>query len=1723
MSSHFQIEHRLAICSLNDINIIANDPLLSKTRQFSIRYRDIENIKRNFLKSHVKIEDKKPKDFNSDAHKEIYDDFMKTYYNIKVIYSELYGSEEYSSPKSHDPSPKSEVCSHNEFSLPKLKLPNFDGQVTKFQSFLSVFNSLVHLNHRLNSIQKMHHLISCLTGDAEGLIKHLPITEENYQIAYDLLLSRYDNKRLIADTHLDNIMNLPIIVTKSNSNLRQFVDILKENIRALEALGMPVCEWSFIILHIILKKMDIELRNSFELQHGNCDIPEFSQLLNFLESRCKALEASKLQYKFNNSNTVKVPKQVFATNLETIQCKCCLEPLHPLYTCDKFLGMSVINRRDFVTLNRFCYNCLRPHLSRFCKSKSTCRECGGFHHTLLHNENLRNSYNTKSAAIIKPCESDNEELPKSQESNEISVLSSTFYDKHTSDKRKVVLLATAVVKIQNQQGRWIEIRALIDPGSEATFITESCVQRLNLSISQDDTLIAGLGGRACNRSQGRVNCVLKSRYEHSPILTTNALILQQLTKNLPSLSVSHDVVKHFAEYQLADPTFHIKGKIDILIGSDIYDSILLDEPVIKSSSPFPGAIKTIFGWVLIGKTVSGSEESSPISNFHVSCECDHEISDSLLKFWESEEPPINNKLISLEDTHCENHFKDTHYRDSTGRFVVRLPFQLDPNALGNSHDSALRRFYAMERKLSRDAELKSMYSEFLREYQELGHMSIVKNPSLFDKVYFIPHHGVIKTSSSTTKLRVVFDASMASDNGRSLNNILYAGPKLQHNISDIILRFRIHEIVFICDIKQMYRQVVIHPDDRKFQHIFWRDHKDKPVQEYALNTVTYGVTSAPFLAMRALHQLALDGAEDFPYASQVLLRDIFVDDIVTGHSDLNLAQELKSQLISLLKLGGFELRKWCSNKGELLEDLPQDHFEVSLNGDSNADFTVKVLGIKWSSSSDTFLYNADMQGKLLTKRALLSNISKIFDPCGWLSPVTFTAKAMMQRLWILHIGWDEVPPEDFINEWREFAEQFSLLQNVSIPRHIYPKGSIDCQLHAFSDASERGYSAVVYLRVVSANKQVQLHLLIAKSKVAPIKKRLTIPRLELNGALLAAKLVRYVKDVITIPFTSTTIWCDSTIVLAWLQKSPHTLRLYEGNRVSQIHELVEPHVWRYVPSSKNPADASCRGLLPQQLVTHHLWWGPQWLKDSCNTWPVQRVIEAIGHSDNEKDISCLTTQTAIVESENLLYRYNSLNKLLRVTALCRRFIHNCKNIKNKIHGPLNSQELIQAQQVWIKYVQEQVFQKELLSLKQDQHCGTSLNRLALFIDPHGLLRVGGRLNNSHLDFSSKHPILLPRSHHLTNLIVDCFHVRYLHVGPNTLHSILRQQFWILSGKQTVRSRTFRCIKCFRCKPRSSESFMGELPEKRVTPSRPFSCVGVDFAGPIQIKSTNLRSAKIQKSYLCIFVCFSTKAVHLEIVSELSTNAFLAALNRFVSRRGICHDIYSDNGTNFRGANSHLKELYTILSKSNYNLISHLTERKINWHFSPAAAPHFNGISESVVKSAKYHLKRVIGQQCLTFEELYTLFCRIEAVLNSRPLCPLSSDPNDLTPLTPGHFLIGTALVSVPEYNHLNDNIGLLSRWQLLQKLAQSFWKQWSQNYLHTLQQRQKWFKCTNNLKLNDLVLIKEDDSPPLQWKLGRIVKLHPGQDGIVRAVTIKTVKGLVQRPTLKVCVLPSQD
>ncbi|XP_037529398.1 uncharacterized protein LOC119406739 [Rhipicephalus sanguineus] len=817
------------------------------------------------------------------------------------------------------------------------------------------------------------------------------------------------------------------------------------------------------------------------------------------------------------------------------------------------------------------------------------------------------------------------------------------------------------------------------------------------------------------------------------------------------------------------------------------------------------------------------------------------------------------------------------------------------------------------------------------------------------------------------------------------------------------------------------------------------------------------------------------------------------------------------------------LHKWMSNDHDLVNFIEDGNVTRS-NANAEPPAATKVLGVAWNAQTDNFEYNMTslldfLNTRADSKRFVLQVSARIFDPFGFIAPTTLYVKILFQRLWELGAGWDDPLPEEMRAEWDCWCEELQCIKGVSIPRVIardFRHEETEKVLHIFCDASPKAYGAVAYVACKSPLGTITISLIVAKSRVAPLK-RLSLPRLELMGALIGARLCRYVVKALDLQNAATILWTDSTVAMHWIKGNAARWKPFVANRVSELQALTDPKDWRHCPGPDNPADLITRGILPSALLESELWWkGPHWLHGDETHWPTTGepspgVAEC--HVE-ERKVTVMPIVSSSSEAVLKVEEFSSFSRVVRVTAWIHRFVNNCRNGKERKSGPLRAEEVIDAERYWLAATQGEAFSDDISNLKAQRPLrkGSPVLPFNPYLDREGLMRVGGRLQFTDNHEETKHPIVLPGTHPFTLLLIRKEHVRMLHSGVRDTLAQLRESYWIIRGRQAVKKVIKRCLICRKqsCPPATEP--VAPLPADRVTKGNPFDTVGIDFAGPLICQ----QSRDVRKCYIAIFTCAVTRAVHLELVSDMSTTAFLLAFKRFVARRGICSTIYSDNALTFKRAAKDLKAMFALLKSQ--EMQSYFAGNQIRWKFIVERAAWWGGFWERLVRSVKVALRKVLGRSSLNFEELTTVLYEVEAVINSRPLTFTYEDAREPEPLSPAHFLVGRKLTTLSPH-HLPAEIPggdahLSRRWKYRSAMAEGFWRRWRKEYLLELRSAHLSHPTTSSdLKIGDLVLLKEDHLKRHMWKIARIKETFKGRDGRVRACRLALSGGTeLKRP-----------
>jgi hypothetical protein len=624
------------------------------------------------------------------------------------------------------------------------------------------------------------------------------------------------------------------------------------------------------------------------------------------------------------------------------------------------------------------------------------------------------------------------------------------------------------------------------------------------------------------------------------------------------------------------------------------------------------------------------------------------------------------------------------------------------------------------------------------------------------------------------------------------------------------------------------------------------------------------------------------------------------------------------------------------------------------------------------------------------------------------------------------------------------------------------------------------------------------------------------------GAVIAARMAKFLKNAFNGQNIDIRIWSDSTITLHWIKGSPLNWKPFVANRVTEIQNLTNPEIWCYCPGKDNPSDYLTRGEKLINLNQNKLWLnGPEWLAMPENTWPTNEKVTVDKEVYDERksnlkpnQLSCVVNVLADSEPILKLENYSKINRVYNITAWIMRFINNVKKSNTKLAGPLTASEIEKAENYWLKLTQESAFKQEIELLKHGKEISKSspLYNLNPKLSEDDLLILSGRLQCSEFTLREKHPWVLPYGCTFSKLLILEAHEKMLHCGVTITLAHLREKYFIIKGRKYVKSILKTCIICKKFNASPGKEEIAPLPKDRIIESPPFSTCGIDFAGPIYVKE----KTGIEKAYIVLFTCAVTRAVHLELASNLSTHNFILAFKRFISRRGLCRIIYSDNAKTFIKADNILKEIWSGISKAEVQ--QYFSKHNICWKFIIPRASWWGGFWERMVRSVKTPLKKILGRSCLNYEEIQTTLTEIEAVINGRPLTYLYDDNDEPSPLTPSDFLIGRRIHSIPDVPNSvepkSNKEMLTKQLRYKQQITDHFWKRWKKEYLLELRSANftKPISSPTTFKIGDLVLIHEDKMPKHIWKYGIIKELFYGRDSKIRSCALQTSSGLIRRP-----------
>ncbi|KAL2082436.1 hypothetical protein ACEWY4_022254 [Coilia grayii] len=1620
--------------------------------------------------------------------------------------------------------------------------------------------------------------------------------------AWERLQECYAAPEIVEKALFTRLEKFPRVSAKENLKLRELADLLMEVQCAKEDGYLPGLSYLDTTRGIepIVSKLPYGLQEKwisagsrFKEENGG-RFPPFDFFTRFMCYEAKKrndpsfafLNASGSSVKDESPHFKSTKKSiaVHKTNVSPAESSTSSDPNtscpihakpHPLKKCKAFRAKNLQDRKMFLKEKGICFKCCgsNSHMAKDCTTTVKCSECDSPKHVSAMHPGPAPQTTTPVTSSQNGGEGE-----EGNDSREVVSSSCTEVCGTGQVGRSCSKICLAKVYQKGRPEKTIKAYIVLDDQSNRSLAKSSFFDLFNIQCEPYPYVLRTCSGTVetfgrkasdfmIEDLSGKVTIPLPTLTEcndlpdnRAEIPTPNAALHQ------PHLA---KIAEHIPEL---DPT----AEILLLLGRDIIRAHKVREQI-NGHLNAPFAQRLDLGWVLVGEVCLGNTHKPEVSTYRTTVFDCHRPSllqpcTSFLHVKEEfhgKEPRshVSGPTRVKEDRLGQNVFDRTEqdnklapsvedeiflkimdkevYRNDSQSWVAPLPFRQPRQRLLNNREQALKRFESLQRNLTRRQEMQQQYVAFMGKLLENDHAEIAPTLREEEECWYLPSFAVFHPQKPG-QIRVVFDSS-AQHSGMSLNNVLLSGPDLNNSLLGVLMRFRKEKVAVMADIQQMFYCFLVEEKHRNYLRFLWFKDNDmaKEVIEYRMKVHVFGNSPSPAVAIYGLRRAIREGMQKHGADTvNFVERHFYVDDgLCSVPSDAEAIDLLRRTQASLAE-SNLRLHKFASNSQSVLEAFPSEDCvtagkDVDLSRDESP--TQRSLGLLWEIASDTFTFSVSTDSKPFTRRGVLSMVNSVFDPLGFLAPVTIQGRALLRELNSEASEWDTPLPKDKLGKWEVWRNSLQELKNFHIPR-TYTNISLTkaerVELCVFCDASTKAIGAVAYLRAIQED-MVDIGFVMGKSKLAP-QSDPTIPRLELCAAVLAVEMAELIQDELDLKLDSTKYYTDSKVVLGYIYNESKRFYVYVHNRVQRIRHSTNPEQWNYVRTEDNPADLASRSV-PASHLTQTMWFsGPTFLRKLSNqSEPFQSFSLVSPESDVEvrPDVKSYVTH---LHGKGLsiqrFERFSTFQSLQRAVALLIHVARSFKypNTMDKCKGwhhcdlPRSPDELSQAREVIIRAVQRNTFEKEFKALGKSKP--VPLNSCLRNLNPvlqNDLICLGGRLKNAEVGVELKNPVILPKGHHVSMLLVRHHHAQVKHQGRHLTEGAVRAAgLWILGGKRLINSTLYKCVTCRRLRGRMQEQQMADLPPERLKVCPPFTYVGLDVFGPWYIATRRTRGAQPDaKRWAMLFCCMSSRAVHIEVIASMDTSSCINALRRFFAIRGPAKQLRSDCGTNFIGA---CRELGMNTNQPDMTVQRYLYQHGCSWVFNPPHASHMGGSWERLIGVARRILDSMLLEHGtrLTHEVLCTLMAEVAAIMNARPLVPVSNDPEDPFILTPSMLL--TQKVGVPPPpGDFTDRDLLTKQWRQVQALSNMFWTRWRQVYLSTLQSRKKWTESHQNLQEGDVVLLKDNQTARNCWPLAIVTKAFPGEDGRVRKVELKTTdqghSKVYLRPVTELVLLLSKE
>ena len=1662
--------------------------------------------------------------------------------------------------------------------LPDIKLKEFSGHIEEWTDFWSTFQSSIDSNPRLNPIAKFNYLKSLISGNAARLIASIPLTNDGYVTAVDILTSRFNKSILSNRSNLHKLFaycdNIKLI---NRTNMTAIHDDILAQTLILKNSQIDESSYNDSVIYKLLPKLPEYMQLKIHRHEGQFTVDDLLKL--FADSI--DYETTKSLYKTPNNTTPHRqdrPRPQPRTNptstmlLSNRKIVCFICGGEHVY---RFCILPVMERIKIVESKGLCKVCLRKHNGSQCVDTRfhsySCYVCNQKHNRALCQRTSRtmphdthSHFTSQSSHPVSftqnhncNCNTSSSLNPEAQQftnpslthENPSSMLFSNSSEHRGFSHNNQIYLQTAKTNIVNSQNNLqVSARILFDSGSQKSYISENLARQLNLPILKSENVKINTFGNATNHNASYV--VKFSIHNNKFYKEITARTIPEICSPIDNVSIPSEFLPEIASLDLADREIisHPKLPIDILIGADYFWNFMLGY-----------TFQTSFGPVVtvspLGHILSGVGKVSSQSSVYRSCFISEKtiptnvtnniLSQQVSQFWD-----LDSIGITFEEkdySHVLDKFeRDLTFSQSDNRYQSSLLFKNENVTITNNNKAlAVQRLNSLLRKLKKDDHMLKLYDQTILDQEKSGIVSKVPYEEIDrDNVYYLPHSGVYKESSDTTKLRIVYDGSAHMKNCLSLNSYLHTGPNLLTSLCGNLLKFRIYPFILIGDIKKAYHQILLRPADRDYTRFIWTKNPDNPEEfvVYRFNRIPFGLGPSGFILNATLRYHILKHSNLDKQIAEKLSESYYADNLIFGfYHDDDSSLDILNQIHNMHENVSMPLNKYCSNSSLLRSEFK--HLETNWE-DKKVE---SLLGLNWDFHEDTISFKLENlltalqiykveNPPLPTKRQILSHMSTLFDPMGYLVPILLFAKILFQQLCIDNLGWDSQISELQFNSFLKWISLVDQVSEIKLKRccltSYTPK--VKFGLRGYCDASKDAYAACIYLVIFQDDNIVSGNLLICKGRISPIKK-LSIPKLELLAGLLLARLMKTVTSLLVdINIEIIEYYSDSTTVLHWINGRVKDWNAFVVRKINEINENSIASQWGYVPTLLNKADIPSRGISSIDQINSWYVFNEQDINLHLNSHPWQDTPPI----ELSVELSCVA-QTPRNTPNNIseiidISRFSKLNKLLNVTMHVLKFI--CL-LKKRSTSHLR----IQAEKHWIKAVQTQHLDLDYQTSSKPSPLFKQFN---LFKDSDGIYRCQTRVRNANVSYGFKHPILLQTDHPYTRLLILRTHETLAHASSQQMLFVLRELYWIPRARRLISHLLKQCVTCQKLfKPLLSQQPFADIPKFRLEESFPFTYSALDFAGPFLVKmihserqkrddydfrpKVNASSVKkppaytIRKVYVLVLNCMVTRAVHIEMTYGMSSDDFIKALRRFASTCGLPSIIYSDNFSTFKCTD---RDLSIVLESK--QLSDYLRSEDVEWKYSTPNAPWCNGFSERLVGVVKRNLHKTLYKAFVSVDDFVTVLKEIEAIVNSRPISYNVYDLENLKPISPNMLLHGRNLPQIPFLDrkfiidHV-DNTFVSKRLAYLESLKTYFWQIFHKEYISNLSEihfRQS--RNDNNTKLNigDLCLLDDrSKSPRFKWNLVRITNLIEGRDNIVRSADVKYLNdsgkiNIVRRP-----------